>query len=114
MIRRLAVWVSMLVFLVCAVALCASYCSTVDLSTDKGWLTIPINLDKAREFVAELERDTDRVQVYHGELESLIAQCMEEVYQLAKQGETERKLELVGIEYRARLVLERFRRNRSN
>ena len=55
-------------------------------------MTNIIDLDKSREFVAELERDPDRVQLYHGELEKLIASCMEEVHQLAKQGETQRKI----------------------
>ena len=73
-----------------------------------------IDLDKAREFVSGLERDPDRVQLYHSELESLIAQCMAEVHELAKQGETERKMRLVAIEYKARLILERWKRSSTN
>ena len=73
-----------------------------------------IDLDQAREFVAELERDPGRVQLYMGELESLIARRMEEAYALAKQGETERKMELGGVEYRARLALERWKRASAN
>ena len=53
-------------------------------------MTDIIDLAQSREFVAELERDPDRVQLYHGELSTLIAECMEEVHELAKVGETER------------------------
>ena len=73
-----------------------------------------IDLAQAREFVTELERDPKRVQLYHGELESLIAQCMNEVHEFAKQGETERKMKLVAVEYRARLVLQRWKRQSTN
>ena len=73
-----------------------------------------IDLGRAHEFVGELERDPERVQLYHGELETLIAACMEEVRQLAKQGETKRKMRLVAIEYKARLVLERWKRQSTN
>ena len=73
-----------------------------------------IDLDKAREFVTNLERDPDRVQAYYGELESLIAECMAEVHQLAKTGETDQKMKLVAVEYKARLVLERWRRAEAN
>ena len=34
---------------------------------------------------------------------------MEEIHRLAKSGETKRKMRLVALEYRARLVLERWR-----
>ena len=54
-----------------------------------------VDLAQSREFVAQLERDPDCVQVYQGELESLIAECMNEVHELAKQGETKRKMRIV-------------------
>ena len=40
---------------------------------------------------------------------------MDEIHRLAKSGEDdERKMKLVALEYRARLVLERFRKRDAN
>ena len=44
-------------------------------------------------------------------LERLIATCMDAVYDLSVSGEdNERKMKIVAIEYRARLLLERFKK----
>ena len=52
-----------------------------------------------------------RIQLHHGELERLIASCMDEVYALAKSGDdNDRKMQLVGIELRARVLLERYKK----
>ena len=48
-------------------------------------------------------------------MEQFIAWCMDEIFELAKSGEDdEGKMKLVALEYRARLVLERFRKRDAN
>ena len=70
-----------------------------------------MNLTDAKSLLDVLEESPQHVQLHHGELERLIASCMDEVYALAKSGnDNDRKMQLVGIEYRARLVLERFKK----
>ncbi len=65
--------------------------------------------------LADLEQTPRRVQLHHADLESLIAWCMDEIFELAKtDGDKERKMELVGLEYRARLVLKRWRHKDRN
>ena len=60
--------------------------------------------------LADLEQSPRRVQLHHGELEAMIAWCMDEIYRLAKSGTSkERKMELVALEHRARLLLERWK-----
>jgi DNA/RNA endonuclease G (NUC1) len=74
-----------------------------------------MNLSRCQALVAELEREPDRVPAYYGDLEGLIAECMNEVYRLSKTGTPDnRKLRLVAIEYRARLLLERCRKQGAN
>ncbi len=65
--------------------------------------------------LADLGQSPRRVQLHHGDLESMIAWCMDEIFELAKSGEDkERKMELVALEYRARLLLERWRKRDQN
>lgn len=70
-----------------------------------------MDLSKAEFLLTELERHPERAQLHHGEIEKIIASCMDEVYGLAKTGaDDERKMRLVAIEHRARLPLERFKK----
>ena len=65
--------------------------------------------------LATLEGKPDDVQLYYGELEAMIAKCMERVYELAKEGgRDEDKMELTASEYRARLLLERWKKRDVN
>ncbi len=62
-------------------------------------------------FELELERDPASVQLHHGRLEEAVATCMSDIYKLPLSvADSDHKMKLVAIEYRARLVLERFRR----
>ncbi len=57
-----------------------------------------------------IERDPAKLRAYYGDIERLIARCMEELYLLAlKKGCRQRRAALADIEYRARLVLEGHR-----
>ena len=70
-----------------------------------------MNLATTKSLLATLEQSPESVQLHHGELERLIASCMDEVYALAKSGDdNDRKMQLVGIELRARLLLERYKK----
>ena len=70
---------------------------------------------ECRLLLADLEQTPRRVQLHHADLESLIAWCMDEIYELAKSGEDkERKMQLVGLEYRARLLLKRWKEQDRN
>ncbi len=63
-----------------------------------------------RSLLTDLEQTPRRVLLHHADLESLIAWCMDEIFELAKtDGDRERKMELVGLEYRARLLLDRWK-----
>ncbi len=58
-----------------------------------------MNATRCRALIADLERCPRRVQLHHAELKSLIARCMDEIFELAKSGEEkERKMELVALE----------------
>ncbi len=70
---------------------------------------------RSQRLIETLEADPVKVTAYYIELEQFIAWCMDDVYRLAKSGEDdERKMKLVALEYRARLVLERFRKRDAN
>ena len=70
-----------------------------------------MNLTTTKTLLDSLEESPQQVQLHYRELERLIASCMDEVFALAKSGEdNDRKMELVGIEYRARLLLERYKK----
>lgn len=42
-----------------------------------------MNLAHSEALVRQLEKSPDRVQLYHGELETMIATLMEDIYQLS-------------------------------
>ena len=70
-----------------------------------------MNLANAKTLLDSLEDSPESVQLHFAELERLIASCMDEVYELAKSGaDNDRKMELVDIELRARLLLERYKK----
>ncbi len=74
-----------------------------------------MNTTDCQAFLADLEQWPQRVQLHRAELDSLIERCMDEIFELAKPGEEkERKMELAGVEYRARLVLERWKKRSQN
>ena len=59
----------------------------------------------ARMLIGTTERDPAKLQPYYGDIERLIARCMDELYLLAvKKGSRELRAALADIEYRARLV----------
>jgi len=59
---------------------------------------------EAEALPVDLERDLDRVELRHAELEHLIALCMGKMYEPAEtRNDLERKLKFVGVEYRVRL-----------
>ncbi len=67
-----------------------------------------MDLATTRELLRDLEREPERVQLHKTALEETIAWCMDEIHRLAQDGENQRKMQLVAIEYRARLLLERW------
>ena len=68
-----------------------------------------------RSLLADLEQSPRRIQLHHADRVTMIAWCMDEIFELAKSGEDkERKVELVALEYRARLLLERWKKRDRN
>ena len=67
-----------------------------------------------QDLLRDLERAPERVQLHKTALEETIAWCMEEIHRLALDGENDRKMQLVAIEYRARLLLERWTKRNLN
>ncbi len=68
-----------------------------------------MDLARSQRLIETLEADPAKVPAYYLHLENVIAWCMDEIFRLAKSGEDgEHKIKLVALEYRARLVLERF------
>ena len=73
------------------------------------------NTTECKALLRDLEQTPRRVQLHHADLESLIAWCMEEIFELAKSGEDkDLKMQLVGLEYRARLLLKRWKEQDRN
>ena len=63
----------------------------------------------------QLEESPERVPLYYGDLETMITTLTEDIYQLSLTGaDNDRKMQLVALEYRARLVLARFRKQNVN
>ncbi len=74
-----------------------------------------MDLIRAQRLIETLEADPAKLPAFYIDLEQFIAWCMDEIFRLAKSGEDdERKMRLVALEYRARLVLERFRKRDAN
>ena len=62
----------------------------------------------ARMLIDTIERDPAKLRACYGDIERLIARCMDELYLLAiKKGCRARRAALADIEYRARFVLKR-------
>ena len=61
--------------------------------------------------VAELEHDPERVPAYYGELESAIRWLMDTTY---LEPDAAKRTRMAAVEMRARLVLERFRKQNVN
>ena len=55
-----------------------------------------------------------RVPLHKAPLEEAIAWFMDEIHRLAHDGEIQRKMQLVAIEYPARLLLETWRKRNLN
>ena len=69
-----------------------------------------MNLSDAKSLIADLERHPHRIQLFDSDLEAFILWSMDAVFELAKRGDDDdHKMRLVGLEYRARLLLERWR-----
>ncbi len=65
--------------------------------------------------LSDLEHHPQQVQLHHSELEAGISWLMDEIHRLAQAGEDDGcKMQLVAIEYRARLLLERWRKRNQN
>ena len=74
-----------------------------------------MNVARSQRLIETLEADPAKPPAFLIDLERIIAWCMDEIFRLAESGEDdERKMKLVALEYRARLVLERFRKERCN
>ena len=74
-----------------------------------------MELTQREQLLTALEAKPDDVQLYHGDLESMIAECMGRVYELAKQGgRDEEKMQFTALEYRAPLLLERWKKRDQN
>ncbi len=77
--------------------------------------TQPVNLPAAQAVIADLERHPRRIELFSAEFEAFILWTMDAVYKLAKRGDDdERKMRMVGFEYRARLLLERMKKTGLN
>ncbi|MHC4696555.1 MAG: hypothetical protein ACYTFA_07430 [Planctomycetota bacterium] len=74
-----------------------------------------MNTTDCKALLSDLEQSPQRVQLHHAGLESMVAWCMDEIYRLAKSGKhKERKMELVRLEYRARLLVDRWKKQAQN
>ncbi len=74
-----------------------------------------MSVARSEHLIESLEADLVKVPAYYLHLENVIAWCKGEIFRLAKSGEDdERKMKLVALEHRARLVLERFRKQDAN
>ena len=74
-----------------------------------------MDLARSEALVGQLEKSLGRVPLYYGDLETMIATLMEDIYQLSlTAADSDRKMRLIALEYRARLVLERFRKQNVN
>ena len=71
-------------------------------------MSIIVELSYFESLIADLETNLDKVQLHHLELEKFITWSMDEVYSLSQTGENDDlKMQIVALEYRTRLLLER-------
>ena len=69
----------------------------------------------AKVLISGLERHPRRIELFAADLEAFILRTMDAVFELAKSGDDdERKMRMVGLEYRARLLLERLKKTGLN
>ncbi len=73
-----------------------------------------MEIGSTQKLLRDLEREPKRVQLHKTALEESIAWCMDEIHRLAQDGETQRKMQLVAIEYRARLLRELWTKRNLN
>ena len=73
-----------------------------------------MEIASTQELLRDLERQPERVQLHTAAIEETIAWCMDEIHRLAQDGENQRKMQIVAIEYRARLLLERWTKRNLN
>lgn len=74
-----------------------------------------VDLADSETLVGQLEKSPERVPLYYGHVNKLIACSMNGIYRLSlKSADSDRKMRLVALEYRARLVLERFKKLGTN
>lgn len=79
------------------------------------WYNSPVDIARCKTLLSDLEQSPRRVQLHHGELSAMISDCMDEVFELSKSVEDNtRKMQLVGVEYRARLLLDRWKQRSRN
>ncbi len=71
----------------------------------------PMNLDHCKTLIAELERDPEQVPAFYSELESAIRWLIDAT---SESKDSQEKTRLAVTEMRARLVLERFRKQNVN
>ena len=70
-----------------------------------------MDITRSQHLIEMPEADPAKLPAYYLHVENVIAWCMDEIFRLAKSSEDdEHKMKLVALEYRARLVLERFRK----
>ena len=73
-----------------------------------------MKIARTQELLRDLERKPERIQLHKTALDEMIAGCMDEIHRLAQVGEKHRKMQYVAIEYRARLLLERWMKRNLN
>ena len=73
-----------------------------------------MEIANTEELLRDLQQEPERVQLHKTALEEMIARCMDEIRRLAQDGENQCKMQLVAIEYRARLLLERWTKRNLN
>lgn len=69
-----------------------------------------MNSQAANEWLTELERDPKRVRLHMEQIEQTIQSCVDRIDELAKAGEIVKTIQLVAIEHRNRMLLDRLRK----
>ena len=74
-----------------------------------------MDIPAAKSLISNLKRHPRRIELFTADLEAFILWTMDVVYELAKRGDDDaRKMRMVGLEYRARLLLERMKKTGLN
>ncbi len=69
-----------------------------------------MNSQAANEWLTELGRDPKRAQLHMTRLEETISSCVDRIDELVKAGETAKTIQLIAIEHRNRMLLDRLRK----